>query len=158
MFLCDDQWKFWKFKYFNFETNFLKNEDLFHITGLPPFSWKHYHRKCIISIQNCHIRIEWWVQNGLIKKNGILPRTNLFFWKFCFSLRTSHKKLIDVTTTQLSIFVLFVSVEVVFNGVFFPASILKILITITFPLYKTQSIYLESKSVDWFSYNGTLGR
>ena len=39
-------------------------------------------------------QIEWGVQNGLIKKNGVLPVTTLLFWKFCFSLGTSHKDLI----------------------------------------------------------------
>ena len=40
-------------------------------------------------------QIECWVQNGPIKKNGVLPVTTLFFWKFCFSLRTSSKRLIS---------------------------------------------------------------
>ena len=39
-------------------------------------------------------QIKWWLQNGSITKNGVLPVSNLFFWKFCFSLRTSKKELI----------------------------------------------------------------
>ena len=39
-------------------------------------------------------QIEWWVQNGTITENGDLPVTTLFFWKFCFSVRTSSKVLI----------------------------------------------------------------
>ena len=39
-------------------------------------------------------QIEWWVQNEQITKNGSLPVTALFFWKFCFGLRTSYKELI----------------------------------------------------------------
>ena len=39
-------------------------------------------------------QIEWGIQNGPIKKNGVLPVTTLFFGKFCFSLRTSYKELI----------------------------------------------------------------
>ena len=35
LFLCDNHWKFWTFQYFNFETNFLKNKNLFWKTGLP---------------------------------------------------------------------------------------------------------------------------
>ena len=40
-------------------------------------------------------QIEWWVQNGPITKNGVLPVTT--FWKFCFSLRTSYKEFIFCT-------------------------------------------------------------
>ena len=39
-------------------------------------------------------QIEWGVQNGPIRKNGLLPVTALFFSKFCFSLRASYKELI----------------------------------------------------------------
>ena len=37
--------------------------------------------------------IEWGVQNGPITKNAVLPVT-IFFWKFCFSIRTVYKDLI----------------------------------------------------------------
>ena len=39
----------------------------------------------------------WWIQNGSITRNGVLPVTILFFWIFCFSLRTSYKELISFT-------------------------------------------------------------
>ena len=56
----------------------------------------HFHTK--LPYQNPMLRqIEWWVQNGPIKKDGVLPVTNLFFWKFCFSFRTSYKELIWCT-------------------------------------------------------------
>ena len=42
-------------------------------------------------------QIDWWVQNGPITKNGVLPATTSFFWKFYFSLRTSYKELIWCT-------------------------------------------------------------
>ena len=42
-------------------------------------------------------QIKWWPQNGSITKNLVLPVTNLFFWKFCFSLKTSYKELICCT-------------------------------------------------------------
>ena len=42
-------------------------------------------------------QIECWVQNGPITKKGVLPITTLFFSKFCFSWRTSHKELIWYT-------------------------------------------------------------
>ena len=39
-------------------------------------------------------QMEWRVQNGPIRKNGVLPVTTLVFQKFYFSLRTSYKELI----------------------------------------------------------------
>ena len=51
------------FQYFNFETNFLKNEKLFQNTGVPIFSWKYKDQKSNISNisksnkqQNCPVR------------------------------------------------------------------------------------------------------
>ena len=56
----------------------------------------HFHTK--LPCQKSMLRqIEWWLQNGPITKNGVLPVTTLFFWKFCFSLRTSYKELICCT-------------------------------------------------------------
>ena len=43
-------------------------------------------------------QIEWKVQHGPITKDGILPLTTLFFWKFCFRVRTSSKELIRYTS------------------------------------------------------------
>ena len=42
-------------------------------------------------------QIEWWVQNGPVTKNGILPVTTWLFWKFIFSLRASYKESIWFT-------------------------------------------------------------
>ena len=42
-------------------------------------------------------QVEWWVQNGPITKNGVLPVTTLFFWKFLFHSRNSYKELIWCT-------------------------------------------------------------
>ena len=52
------------------------------------------------------------------RKNGVLPVTALFSWKFCFSLRTSYKESIWFRTTQMPIFVPFVSAGVIFDGAF----------------------------------------
>ena len=38
-------------------------------------------------------KIKWWLQNRPITKNGVLPVTTLFFWKFCFTLRTFYTEL-----------------------------------------------------------------
>ena len=62
----------------------------------------HFHTK--LPYQKAMLRqIEW-----------VLPVTTLFFWKFCFSLRTWF----DVPTTQMHIFTLFVSAAVLFDGAF----------------------------------------
>ena len=57
----------------------------------------HFHTK--LPCQKPMLRqIEWWVHNELITKNGVLPLTTLFFWKFYFSLSTSCKELIWYTS------------------------------------------------------------
>ena len=61
-------------------------------------------------------QIEWGVQNGSIKNNGVLPVTA--FWKFCYSLRTSYKELIWGTNNPNVQFILFVSTGVLFKGAF----------------------------------------
>ena len=66
------------------------------------FSWKHlvkrHHFHTKLPYQKPMLRqIECWVQNGPITKKGVLPITTLFFSKFCFSWRTSHKELIWYT-------------------------------------------------------------
>ena len=63
------------------------------------FSKKLVHRFLVEStkienVQPMLRQIKWWLQNEPIKKNGVLPVTTLFFWKICFSLRTSCKELV----------------------------------------------------------------
>ena len=54
---------------------------------------QHFYRK--LPCQKPMLKqIERGVQNGTIAKNGVLPITTLFFWKFCFDWRTSYKELI----------------------------------------------------------------
>ena len=48
---------------------------------------------------------------GFIKKNRVLPVITLFFWKFL-------KSWFDVPTTQMTIFLLFVSAGVLLEGTF----------------------------------------
>ena len=57
-------------------------------------------------------QIEWWVQNEAITKNGVLPITTLFFWFFCFSLKTSYKELIWCTNHPNTQLLLSVSTEI----------------------------------------------
>ena len=65
-------------------------------------------------------QVEQDVQNEPITKSGVLLLTIYFFWKFNFSIRTSDKYLIysNVPITQMSIFILFISAWVIFEGMF----------------------------------------
>ena len=56
--------------------------------------------------------IEWEVQNGPITKKTVLPLIFFFFfWKFDLSIGTSY----NVATTQMFIFILFISALVLFE-------------------------------------------
>ena len=85
---------------------------------------QHFHRK--LPCQKLMLRqIEWGVQNGPFPKNGVLPITNLLFWKFYFSIKASYRELIWCTNYPN------VHIHTVCNrrsfvwGCFFPVSILK---------------------------------
>ena len=91
---------FERFQYFNFETDFLENENLFQKTGVP-FSVEStkienasFPYKTAISESNVKANRVVNVQNGPITKARVLPVTTIFFRKICFSLRTSYKDLI----------------------------------------------------------------
>ena len=96
MFLCDNQWKFWTiFKTLTLKQIFWKTETFFKKLE---YRLKTHHFQTRLPYRKPMLReTEWWVQNGPITKNRVLPVTTLFFWKFCFSLRTSYKKLIWCT-------------------------------------------------------------
>ena len=68
---------------------------------------------------------EWWVQNGLMTKSTVLPANALFFWKFCFSLRTSYKELIWCTKDLNAHIGTFCKRWSFIWRCFFPVSILK---------------------------------
>ena len=60
-------------------------------------------------------QIEWWVQNGPMATNGVLPVTTLFFENFVSAQEPLIKSWFDVPTTQMSFI----------WRCFFPVSILK---------------------------------
>ena len=78
----------------------------------------HFHTKP--PYQKLNVKTNRMVSTKWIyHKNVVLPVTSLFFWTFCFSLRTPYTKgSFDVPMTQMPIFVLFVSVGVLFDGAF----------------------------------------
>ena len=77
-------------------------------------------------------QIEWRVQNGPITKDGVLPVTNIFFWKFCFSLRTFYKELIWCTNDLNAHICNFCKCWSFIWWCFFPVSILKVIGIIEF--------------------------
>ena len=84
----------------------------------------HFHTK--LPHQKPLLRqIECGVQSGSIIKNGILPVTNLFFWTFYFSLRTSYKELIWCTNDPNYHILIFCKGWSFILRCFFPVSILK---------------------------------
>ena len=85
---------FESFQYFNFQKIFWKTNTFFKkleyrfLVKKIRLKTQHFHTK--LSCQKAMLRqIDWEVPNKLITKNGFLPLHALFFWKFCFSIRTS---------------------------------------------------------------------
>ena len=83
--------KFECFQYFNFETDFLENENLFQKTGVrflientkienASFLYK-------TTISEARRQMEWTLKNGLIANNGVLPVTTYFFLKILFQFK-----------------------------------------------------------------------
>ena len=86
---------FKRFQHFNFETNFLENENLSSkncstVFQLKPLRLKTHHFHSKLLCQKPMLRqIEWRQQNGPITKSGVLPVTILFSWTICSNFRTS---------------------------------------------------------------------
>ena len=73
---------FERFQYFNFETDFLENENFLQKNWSAVFELK------ALRLKTHHFRTK------LPYQKPMLPVTTLFFWKLFFSLRTSYKELI----------------------------------------------------------------
>ena len=71
-------------------------------------------------------QIGWWIRKGPIRKNRVLLVTTLFFLKILFQFKNLLERvdLMYQQPTQISIFLLFVSAGVLFDGAFFHVSIL----------------------------------
>ena len=91
---------FKRFQCFNFETNFLENGNIFQKPGEPGFlvettkientSFPLKTARSETNVKTNRMRL----QIGPITKSGVLPVNTLFFWKICFSFRTSLIELI----------------------------------------------------------------
>ena len=88
-------------------------------------------------------QIEWWVQNGPMIQNGVFPVSTLFFWKFCFSLRTSSKELIWCSNEPNAHIRTFCKHWNFIWQCFFPVSILKL-------------VFNTFKIKNYFSYKGLI--
>ena len=71
---------FKSFQYFNFETNFLENKNLFQKSRILLFSWNHWDWKHIISIQNYSVRNQCY--DGSIIIEVIRPVLDFYFFLF----------------------------------------------------------------------------
>ena len=83
------------FSKMNFKKKKMKYRFLVESTKIENASCK---RKTSISEANVKTN-RMMSANGPITKNGVLSVTTLFFWKFCFSLRTSYIELISCTNS-----------------------------------------------------------
>ena len=97
-------------------------------------------------------QIKWWLQNGSITKNGVLPVSNLFFWKFCFSLRTSKKELICFINNSNAHICTFCKRWSFTWRWFFPVSILEILLKGNSCMFRTLFRQIQAYSGSW--HNG----
>ena len=90
---------FERFQYFNFETDFLENKNIFQKAGVQflventkiknaSFLYKTAMSK--VSVKTNRMGSVKWT----MKKNGVLSVTTFFFRKICFSLKTSYKELV----------------------------------------------------------------
>ena len=115
------------FQHFNFEKGFLENGNLFYKTRVTLFSWKCYDWKRNIFFTKLHCqkpiiaqKIKFktngmQVRNVPITKNRVLPLTTLCFWKFNLSTKTLIICCFNVPTTQVFMFILFVSAWTLFK-------------------------------------------
>ena len=99
---------------------FWKKSNIFLKNGV---SAAHFHTKLLC--QKPMLRqTEWAVQNEPITKDGVLPVTTLFFWKFCFSLSTSYKDVLMTNHPNVHILT-FRKLWSFLRGSFFPVTLRK---------------------------------
>ena len=107
------------FQYFNFETNFLKNENLFLKKTWESFCcWKYYDWKSNKLIQDS---LSKWTCH----KEHSFASIYFFFRKLCFSIRTCYEELIwSANYPNIHVHTLWKHRTFIW-GCFFPVSILK---------------------------------
>ena len=101
MFLCDNQWGLWQFWRFSVLSNMFSRKrktsknwsTIFESTKIVNASFPYKTAISKANVKTNRMMTTKWTYH----KNGVLPVTTLFFWKFCFSLRTSYEELICCT-------------------------------------------------------------
>ena len=89
---------------------------------------------CKIAIPEANVKTNRTVStNETITKNAVFPVTTLFFWKFCFSLSTSYKRLISCANNPNAHIHTFYKHWSLIWRCFFPVSILKRIVKWTEP-------------------------
>ena len=79
----------------------------------------HHFNKNLPCHKSMLTQVKRRVENGSQKKEGVLTVATLFYWKFCFSLRTYKELILCTNYPQMPIFILFLSAGVLFQGFFF---------------------------------------
>ena len=90
----------------------------------------HFHSK-LLRQKPILRQIEWQLQNWPITKSGVFPVTALFFWRICFSFRTSWKELIWCTNDPNVHIRIFHKRWSLILGCFFPVIILNLVLITT---------------------------
>ena len=125
--ICEN---FKRFQYFNYETNFLENGNLFQKTGAPFFSLSTKIEKASfpyktamseVNVKTNRMVTTKWTYH----KERSLPVITLFSWRFCVSLRTSYKELICCTNNPNAHICTFCKRWSFIWRSFFPVGILK---------------------------------
>ena len=71
------------------------------------------------AISEANVKTNWIVSTKwTYHKERSISVTTLFSKNFCFSLRTTYKERFDIPTTQMPIYLLFVSTGVLFDSAF----------------------------------------
>ena len=93
--LSGNQLTFWTFQYFNFEIDFLENDNLFQKTGVPFFRLRTHHFNTKLLYQKPVLRqIKWWASTKwTYHKERSFASNHFIFLNFFSSLRTSFKEL-----------------------------------------------------------------
>ena len=113
------------FQYFDFETNFLENKNLFFkklensfVVESTTIESVTYPYKTALSEANVKTNRMGSTKWTYLKECSF-ARTYFFFFKFHFSIRTCYKELIwSIPTTQMPIFILSECSRVFFEGAF----------------------------------------
>ena len=108
---------FKRFQHFNFKTNFLENETFFKKLGYRFFVEN-------TKIENASFSYKTAMAKDIVKTNKMLITKRIYHKELSFASNYFIFSFFVGSTTQMSIFLLFVSTGVLYEDVFFPVSVL----------------------------------